>query len=183
MVRTRPLPGIAQDADLTVRAARLLQRHGGVRRGARLWVDKHIPAGAGLGGGSSDAATVLVVLNRLWGTGLSSAALQALGVQLGADVPVFVAGQAAWAEGIGERLRPLLVPQSFYVLMLPPVRVSTAAVYRAAELTRDTPPIKIRDFLAGRGRNDLEPVVCRRDRKSTRLNSSHTDISRMPSSA
>jgi 4-diphosphocytidyl-2-C-methyl-D-erythritol kinase len=156
------LAALAPDADLTVRAARLLQAQSGCRRGARIHVEKHIPAGGGLGGGSSDAATVLRGLNDLWGLGLPRERLAALGLALGADVPVFVMGRSAWAEGRGERLTPLDLPPRWFVIVRPAVAVSTAAVFQDPELTRNTPPLTLRDFRAGAGRNDCEPVVRRR---------------------
>lgn len=157
-----PLPGVPADRDLTVRAARLLQREAGVDRGAVIEVDKRLPLGGGLGGGSSDAATALVVLNRLWGIGFSVDRLAELGLRLGADVPVFVRGQAAWAEGVGERLTPVTLPEPWYLVVVPAVTVSTAEIFSAPELTRHTPPITIADFLSGAGGNDCEPVVRRR---------------------
>ena len=157
-----PLPGIAEDQDLTLRAARLLQTVSNSRRGVDIALAKHLPLGGGLGGGSSDAATVLVALNQLWGLGLAAADLAALALQLGADVPVFVAGQAAWAEGIGEQLTPVTLPEPWFLVVCPAVTVSTAEVFSAPELTRNTRPITISDFLAGRARNDCESVVRRR---------------------
>lgn len=153
--------GVAAGQDLAERAARLLQSHTRVRAGARIAVRKRIPQGAGLGGGSSDAATVLVALNHLWQTGLSLDGLAQLGLTLGADVPVFVRGQAAWAEGVGERLVPVDIPEPWYVITWPNVLVSTARVFEASDLTRNTPRMKMADFLAGAGRNDCEPVVRR----------------------
>jgi 4-diphosphocytidyl-2-C-methyl-D-erythritol kinase len=149
------------EQDLTVRAARLLQQQAGVSAGVDIQITKRLPMGAGLGGGSSDAATTLVALNRLWRIGWETERLAALGLQLGADVPVFVRGRAAWGEGIGEVLTPLDLPEPWYLLLIPPVKVSTAAIFSAADLTRDTPPITISDFLSGRGRNDCEALVRR----------------------
>jgi 4-diphosphocytidyl-2-C-methyl-D-erythritol kinase len=160
--RATPLPGVPEERDLTVRAALLLQARTSVSSGAVIHLAKRLPMGGGLGGGSSDAATALVALNRLWGTGLTRPELARLGLELGADVPVFVEGQAAWAEGVGEVLIPVELPEPWYVVLVPPVHVSTAEVFRDFQLTHPTPAITIRDFLAGRGRNDLEPVVCRR---------------------
>lgn len=157
-----PLPGVAPERDLTVRAARLLQAEAGSDLGVTITVDKRLPLGGGLGGGSSDAATVLVVLNRLWGIGFSIDRLAELGLRLGADVPVFVRGQAAWAEGVGERLTPVTLPEPWYLVVVPDVTVSTAEIFSAPELTRHTPPITIADFLSGGGGNDCEPVVRRR---------------------
>jgi 4-diphosphocytidyl-2-C-methyl-D-erythritol kinase len=164
--RVSDLQGVPPEADLAVRAARLLQQESGTRLGADIEIDKRLPMGGGLGGGSSDAATVLVVLDRLWGTGLGRPALQALGARLGADVPFFVFGRNAWVEGIGERLFPLDLPPAWYLVLVPPVAVPTAAVFGAPELTRDTEPLKMADFSAHGGlarlRNDLEPVVVAR---------------------
>ena len=154
--------GVPEESDLAVRAARLLQRRAGVRRGAEIRIEKRIPAGGGLGGASSDAATVLVALDRLWGLDMGTEALAALGAELGADVPVFVRGESAWAEGVGERLAPLGLGMRWYAIVTPPVSVSTAEVFADAALTRDCPPITISDFLAGGGRNVCEPVVRRR---------------------
>ncbi|HSH30348.1 MAG TPA: 4-(cytidine 5'-diphospho)-2-C-methyl-D-erythritol kinase [Thiohalobacter sp.] len=154
-----PQHGVPPGQDLALRAARLLQQRSGVRRGVEIRLDKRLPLGGGLGGGSSDAATTLVVLNRLWEAGLDEATLAALGLELGADVPVFVRGRAAWAEGVGERLTPVEVPEPWYLVIVPPVSVSTAAVFQHPELTRDSRPITISDFLAGRSRNDCEAIV------------------------
>ena len=160
--RLRPLPGVPEEQDLCLRAARLLQAQTGVRAGVVIELDKRLPLGGGLGGGSSDAATVLVALNRIWETGLDADQLAGLGLRLGADVPVFVRGFAAWAEGVGERLTPVAPPEPWYLVVVPPVSVSTAAIFSDPELTRDTPPITIADFLSGAGHNDCEPVVRRR---------------------
>ncbi|MFZ5510842.1 MAG: 4-(cytidine 5'-diphospho)-2-C-methyl-D-erythritol kinase [Pseudomonadota bacterium] len=162
VVRVTDLPGVAAGADLTVRAARLLQQAAGVRAGVDIAVDKRIPLGGGLGGGSSDAAAVLLALNRLWGVNWPRARLQALALRLGADVPFFVFGRNAFAEGVGEQLAPLALPPAWYVLLTPAVAVPTAEIFAAPGLTRNTKPIKIADFSAGWGRNDLEPVVCAR---------------------
>ena len=165
IVRTRPLAGVAEDDDLTVRAARALKAATGTPLGADIEVVKRIPSGAGLGGGSSDAATVLLALNHLWGTGLTRAALQALGLELGADVPVFVFGDSALGEGVGERLAPLALAPAWYVVLTPPVAVSTAAVFAHPELKRDSKPIRIQGFSAGASldaaANDMQALVCR----------------------
>lgn len=158
----QPLPGVTPDDDLTVRAARLLQRETGCRQGVTIYIDKRLPLGGGLGGGSSDAATTLLALNALWDLRLDRPALARLGLALGADVPVFLFGHAAWAEGVGERLQPVDPEESWYLVLQPPAAVSTAAVFAAPELTRNSPAITIRDFHAGRCRNDLEAVVRQR---------------------
>jgi 4-diphosphocytidyl-2-C-methyl-D-erythritol kinase len=157
------LPGIAPGEDLVERAARRLHELGGGRSGVRIELRKLLPAGGGLGGGSSDAATTLVALNELWGIGLSVDRLAALGATLGADVPVFVRGEAAWAEGIGERLTPLpQLDEPWYLVVDPRVSVSTAEIFSAPGLTRNGPGLRIADFLSGAGVNHLEPVVVRR---------------------
>jgi 4-diphosphocytidyl-2-C-methyl-D-erythritol kinase len=159
---TNPLAGVPVEQDLCVRAARVLQRETGCRDGADIGIVKRLPMGGGLGGGSSDAATTLIALNRLWGTGLSRERLQQLALGLGADVPVFVFGKNAFAEGIGERLAALQLPPAWYLVLVPELAVSTAEIFSAAELTRNTNAITIAAFSVGQGRNDLEPVVCRR---------------------
>ena len=160
--RAGEVPGVPAEADLTVRAARLLQQTTGVRQGATIRIAKHLPMGGGLGGGSSDAATTLVALNHLWRTGLNLAELAELGLKLGADVPVFVHGQAAWAEGVGERLTPVDLAQPWFVVLVPACPVATGAVFNDPDLTRNSPPITITDFVAGAGGNDCEAVVYRR---------------------
>jgi 4-diphosphocytidyl-2-C-methyl-D-erythritol kinase len=150
---------VAPDDDLTVRAARALKAMTGTSLGATLKVFKKIPMGGGLGGGSSDAATVLLVLNRLWQCGLDTTQLEALGLALGSDVPVFVRGFSAWAEGRGEKLEPLALPERWFVVIHPGVSVSTGPIFQAAELTRNSPLITIRAFFESGGRNDCEPVV------------------------
>ncbi|MDO5680856.1 MAG: 4-(cytidine 5'-diphospho)-2-C-methyl-D-erythritol kinase [Pelistega sp.] len=138
IIRLNDMPGVAPEEDLVVRAARLLQAHTGTHLGAEIHVDKQLPSGAGLGGGSSDAATTLMALNYLWQTGLSDAELAELGVQLGADVPVFIFGQDAFAQGIGEELQALnLVPQA-YVLIQPDLAIPTPAIFKSPQLKRDT---------------------------------------------
>ena len=154
-----PLPGLDPEQDRTVRAARLLQAETGCRQGIDIQINKHLPLGGGLGGGSSDCATTLVALNQLWGLGLPEDRLAALGLSLGADVPVFVRGRAAWAEGVGERLTPVDVDEPWFVVICPDCEVSTARVFNAPGLTRSTPPMTIRGFLEGSGGNDCEPVV------------------------
>jgi 4-diphosphocytidyl-2-C-methyl-D-erythritol kinase len=151
--------GVPAEEDLAVRAARALQQATGVQRGATLRVRKHIPLGGGLGGGSSDAATVLLALNDLWATGLTIEQLAELGLGLGADVPLFVRGATAWGEGRGERLTPVELPEAWYVIVHPGVEVSTRQVFAAPELTRNSPVITMRAFRASGGRNDCESVV------------------------
>lgn len=153
---------IPADADLIVRAAHLLATRYEVFAGVGIEIQKRIPVQGGLGGGSSDAATVLVALNRLWRLDLNLDELAALGVELGADVPVFVRGHSAWAEGIGERLTPCDFAERVYLVIKPQAAVSTAAVFQDPELTRNSPVTTIRDFLAGGGRNDCAPVVRKR---------------------
>lgn len=162
IARATPIDRLPAEQDLVVRAARLLQRHTGTTKGVVIHLEKRIPLAGGLGGGSSDAATTLVALNCLWGLGLDREELAAVGLKLGADIPVFVHGVAAWAEGVGERLTPIELPEPWYVVVVPPVHVATAQVFADPELTRNSHPITIRDFRAGRSRNDLEPVVRRR---------------------
>lgn len=161
VVRVNDLPEVPPEADLVVRAARLLQPHAPPHAGVDIEVHKRIPMGGGLGGGSSDAATVLVGLNALWGTGLGVDALAALGLGLGADVPVFVRGQAAWAEGVGETLTPVTPPEPWYLVLHPGVQVPTAAVFKDAQLTRNTPLSTIRSFPLAESHNDCEPVTRR----------------------
>ena len=160
--RVNDVPGVAEAEDLVVRAARLLQAHTGCTLGADITVHKVLPMGGGIGGGSSDAATTLIALNRLWGTGLSRVELQALGLQLGADVPVFIFGQDAFAEGVGEKLTPVDPEEPWYVVLVPQVSVSTAEIFSDPLLTRNTPPIKVRPVPKGNSRNDCLPVVARR---------------------
>jgi 4-diphosphocytidyl-2-C-methyl-D-erythritol kinase len=160
--RPAGLEGLAEKDDLVVSAARLLQSETGVSAGAEITVDKRIPAGAGLGGGSSDAATTLVALNALWSTGLSRDDLAALGAGLGADVPVFVAGRAAWAEGIGELLTPVDFPEPWYAVIYPGMSVATSNVFDDPELTRNSAPITISRFIRSGGRNDCTRVVRKR---------------------
>jgi len=152
-------PGVPGETDLTVRAARALQSATGTRLGANLKVHKRIPLGGGLGGGSSDAATTLLGLNELWSCGLSVSELAALARPLGADVPVFVQGSSAWAEGVGERLTPVTLPARWYVIIHPGVAVSTQEVFQSPELTRNSPLITLHAFFESGGRNDCEPVV------------------------
>lgn len=162
IARRGEVPGVPAEQDLSLRAASLLQPHAPPGSGVTLQLDKVLPMGGGLGGGSSDAATVLLALNRLWNVNLPRAELQALALRLGADVPVFVFGQTAFAEGVGEILHPVAAPAAWYVVLTPPVQVPTASIFSAPELTRNTPPLKIAPFSAGMGHNDLQPVVVNR---------------------
>ncbi|MFN7643984.1 MAG: 4-(cytidine 5'-diphospho)-2-C-methyl-D-erythritol kinase [Burkholderiales bacterium] len=161
--REGALPGVPREADLIVRAARLLQAESGTTLGVDLALDKAIPMGGGLGGGSSDAATVLMALNRLWRLDWPPERLAALGLRLGADVPFFVFGRTAYATGVGERLEALDLPESWFVIVAPPVMVPTAGVFSAPELTRNTEPLRIAGLSRGdrvwQGGNDLQPVV------------------------
>lgn len=156
-----PMAGVPEDKDLCVRAAKLLKQKTGVAQGVDIFLQKQIPMGGGLGGGSSDAATTLLALDQLWELNLSREQLLELGLQLGADVPVFIFGQNAFAEGIGEKLIPIELPPAWYLVLIPPVQVSTAEVFASKELTRNTIPIKIPPFSVWQGHNDLELVVCR----------------------
>ncbi len=149
IVRTAGMHEVPPDLDLAVRAARLLQERTGSGKGADIEVHKRIPAGGGLGGGSSDAGSVLVALNALWGTGCTREDLAAMALTLGADVPVFVHGHSAWAEGVGDRLHRLSLPAADYVLVDPGVQVSTRELFQAPQLTRHAPPATISSFLEG----------------------------------
>lgn len=160
--RLYELPDVPEDRDLILRAAHLLQSHAGCAAGVDINLNKRLPVGGGIGGGSSDAATVLVALNEFWGLDLDVQTLSGLGLKLGADVPIFIHGHAAFAEGVGEVLTPVEPPEQWYVLVKPDCAVPTAAVFQDADLTRNTPPITIRDFLGGAGHNDCEAVVRRR---------------------
>ena len=166
ILRAIDIPGLPADADLCIRAAQALQSASGTTLGADISLTKKIPVGGGLGGGSSDAATCLVALNHLWGIHWPLEKLAAIGLKLGADVPVFVHGRAAWAQGVGERLTPLYPPlapaEANYLILKPNVFVSTAAVFQDPELTRNSAPITIHGFLASGGRNDCLGVVRRR---------------------
>ncbi|MBU0621424.1 MAG: 4-(cytidine 5'-diphospho)-2-C-methyl-D-erythritol kinase [Gammaproteobacteria bacterium] len=165
--RIGALEGVPPEQDLCVRAARLLQQETGCGLGVDIALEKRIPMGGGLGGGSSDAATTLLALNRLWGLGLSRERLMQLGLTLGADVPVFVFGENAFAEGVGERLQPYPVPEAWYVVLCPPVQVPTARIFTHPELTRNTISMTMRalpkgpDFRLGLLGNDLQAVACK----------------------
>lgn len=161
IVLATPLPGVSPESDLTVRAAHLLRERAGVSAGVTISLLKRLPLGGGLGGGSSDAATTLVALNRLWSCGLAEDELGCLGLALGADVPVFVHGRACFAEGVGERFTDLSLPPAWYLVTVPAVAVPTAEIFRSADLRRDTPPISPGVWRPGMGFNDLEPVARR----------------------
>ena len=151
--------GVAEADDLIVRAAKALQLESSCQQGVDIHLEKKLSVGGGLGGGSSDAATTLVALNHLWDLGLSVDQLVDIGLKLGADVPVFVRGKAAWAEGIGEKLTPIDPRESWYLVIKPDCYISTVEVFNSSDLTRNTPPIRIRDFLRDGGHNDCESVV------------------------
>ena len=157
--RCYQLAGVEQQDDIIYRAASALQSHAGVKQGVSIQLDKLLPMGGGLGGGSSDAATTLLALNKLWDCGFDEASLMEIGLSLGADVPVFLKGQAAWAEGVGEEITPIELPESWYVVLIPKISVSTAQVFAHPQLIRDCPTITIRDFLAGQTGNVCEPIV------------------------
>ena len=156
------LPGVAPEDNLIVKAAKRLQNATGTSLGADITLEKRLPMGGGIGGGSSDAATTLVGLNRLWESNLSDDQLAAIGIALGADVPVFVHGKAAWAEGVGEKLTPVELEEPWYLVVIPPYSVSTAEIFSDQRLTRDTSPITLAAFREVGGRNDCLPVVAAR---------------------
>ena len=160
--RVNAVAGVPESADLCLRAAQALRERAGGRLGCDIRVDKRIPLGGGLGGGSSDAATTLVALDRLWQLDLGEDALAEIGLSLGADVPVFVRGVAAWAEGIGEKLTPVLPPECWYLVVTPNCAVDTRAMYDDPQLSRATPRTHWAQFLTGKTRNDFEPVARRR---------------------
>lgn len=153
------IAGVPFEDNLIVRAAKLLQQHSSCSAGADIHLDKKLPMGGGIGGGSSNAATTLVGLNHLWRCGLSVDALAELGRQLGADVPVFVRGHSAWAEGVGEHLQPLQLPEKWFLVLTPDCHVSTAEIFCHKRLTRDTPIIKVAAFFEGDSQNDCQPLV------------------------
>ena len=153
------IPGVKEEDDLTVRAALLLKKETGYQGGACIAIEKNLPMGGGLGGGSSDAATVLVVLNQLWQLGISERRLMELGVQLGADVPVFIKGTSTWAEGVGEKLTDIKLPNAWYVVLKPQCHVDTGKIFSAKDLTRNSKCIRISDFNAGQNQNDCVAVV------------------------
>ncbi|GAA5316397.1 MAG: 4-(cytidine 5'-diphospho)-2-C-methyl-D-erythritol kinase [Candidatus Pelagadaptatus aseana] len=153
------IEGVAAEDNLIVRAARLLQRHSQTKLGAHIELDKQLPMGGGIGGGSSDAATTLLALNALWQLNLPLPVLAELGASLGADVPVFIHGQTAWAEGIGEQLTPVELPEKYYLVLTPDCHVSTVEIFSHKDLTRDTSAITVAAFLEQGGQNDCQPLV------------------------
>ena len=162
IILNTPIPGVSPENDLTVRAARLLQDATGCRHGANIALQKNLPMGGGLGGGSSDAATVMLALNHLWQTGLSRSELEKLGLTLGADVPVFIHGRNTFAEGIDEAFTDINLPAATYLILHPAVNVPTATIFGAPELKRDSARISPTEWRHGQGHNDLEPVACTR---------------------
>lgn len=157
-----PLPSVPENTDLTIRAAQLLKAETNCPLGVCIDVEKNLPMGGGIGGGSSDAATVLVALNTLWQLNLSQEKLMNLGLRLGADVPIFIHGKAAWAEGVGEQLTDISIKEQWVVLIKPNCHVNTGEIFSAKELTRNSKSIKIADFVAGQYQNDCVSVVCQR---------------------
>lgn len=161
--RDNDVPGVPAESDLVLRAARLLQQASGSRLGAHIHLQKNLPMGGGLGGGSSDAASTLIALNHLWQTGLNRKELMTLGLQLGADVPFFIFGRNAFAEGIGEELQELSTPDRWFVAIEPGVHVPTPAIFSAKELTRNSKSVRIADFSSStevQWKNDLQTVAC-----------------------
>lgn len=156
---TTPIPNVPEETDLTIRAAKLLRKETGCLQGVNIEVEKNLPMGGGLGGGSSDAATTLVALNHLWGLDVPEQRLMQLGLQLGADVPVFIFGHAAWAEGVGEKLEKIDVPEKWIVIIKPECHVDTKEVFSLKDLTRDSKSIRMADFLTGQHQNDCLDVV------------------------
>ncbi len=161
IVLATPLPGVPAETDLTVRAARLLKQAAGVGQGVEIRLTKRLPMGGGLGGGSSDAATVLLAFNRRWDVNFPVARLQRLGLELGADLPIFLHGRAAFAEGVGERFSDVVLPPAWYLVLVPKVQVPTAAIFAAPDLHRNTPVLQPAKWRPGQGGNDLEAVACR----------------------
>ena len=155
----KTIPGVKEEDDLTVRAANLLKKEAGYHGGVCIDIEKNLPMGGGLGGGSSDAATVLVVLNQLWQLGITEQRLMELGVQLGADVPVFIKGTSTWAEGVGEKLTEINLPKAWYVVLKPQCHVDTGKIFSAKDLTRDSKSITISAFNSGQDQNDCVAVV------------------------
>ncbi len=162
IARVNNVVGVPASDDLTLRAARLLKQHSGARLGVDIELEKRLPLGGGLGGGSSDAGTALLALNRLWQVNWPRTRLQQLALELGADVPVFVFGESAVGEGLGQELTPLALPAAWYLVLIPPLGVATALVFQDPDLIRDSNPLTLSPFSVEAARNDLEPVVCRR---------------------
>ena len=171
----KTISGVLEADDLTVRAAKLLKAETGCKQGVCIEVEKNLPMGGGLGGGSSDAATTLVVLNKLWGLQLSMEKLMALGLTLGADVPIFVYGHSSWAEGVGEKLEKIDIPEQWIVVIKPECHVDTKEIFSAKNLTRNSKSIKIADFIAGQHQNDCLDVV--RERYQS-VNKAFIDLSK-----
>ena len=157
-----PIEGVPEKQNLVYKAAHLLRQRTQCKLAASISIDKQLPMGGGLGGGSSNAATTLVALNQLWNTQLTTAELESLGLALGADIPIFVHGNSAWAEGVGELLTPVSIEESWYLLATPRCQVETAELFRDKQLTRNSKPITMRAFLDGAGHNDFEPVAKRK---------------------
>ncbi|CAG7857045.1 4-diphosphocytidyl-2-C-methyl-D-erythritol kinase [biofilm metagenome] len=157
----KTIPGVLEAEDLTVRAAKLLQAETGCKLGACIEVEKNLPMGGGLGGGSSDAATTLIALNKLWELHLTTEKLLKMGLSLGADVPVFIYGHASWGEGVGEQLKEINIPEQWLVILKPDCHVNTKEIFSAKDLTRNSKSIKMPDFIAGDRRNDCLETVCR----------------------
>lgn len=157
--------GVPDEENIIIKAAKMLQTATGTQKGANIILEKRLPMGGGLGGGSSDAATTLLALNKLWGLELGKSQLMDLGLKLGADVPIFIFGQTAWAEGVGESLsglpKSLIEEKNWFLVIFPKINVNTGAIFSSSELTRDKLPIKIRDFLNGATENVFEPVVAK----------------------
>jgi 4-diphosphocytidyl-2-C-methyl-D-erythritol kinase len=153
------LTGVAPQQNLVTIAAQQLQKATGVALGADIWLKKHLPLGAGMGGGSANAATTLLALDRLWQTNLSHSALMTIGKGIGADVPIFIDGHAAWATGIGDQLTPLVLPEPWYVLLIPAVSIGTASFFQDPRLTRDSTTLTIDHYYPGQGKNDFEPLA------------------------
>lgn len=157
--RCTEIDNIPAEEDLIIRAARRLREETGCKLGVDISIDKKLPQGGGIGGGSSDAATTLVALNKLWNLNLPEEKLAKIGLELGADVPVFIYGQASWAHGVGEKLHSFEPEMPWYLLVHPDIHISTAEIFSNSQLTRDTTPIRMHSFIAGDGHNDCEPVV------------------------
>ncbi|WP_205663182.1 4-(cytidine 5'-diphospho)-2-C-methyl-D-erythritol kinase [Alteromonas facilis] len=164
-----PIDGVANDDNLIVKAAKLLQHHTNTTFGCKIWLEKNLPMGGGIGGGSSNAATTLCVLNHLWQCGLSDNELAKLGLQLGADVPVFVHGNTAFASGVGEQLTPVKIPSAYYLVVFPNCHISTAAIFGAPELPRNSAKIEIDDYDFDLTRNDCQDLVINRYPKVAKL--------------